>query len=186
MRILLKSKLYQQEIMRWALILGLIIWALVASVLALQNRKETLLIGIDERGSVKLITDKDDQFLQEEIKGFLNQFLELYYSYDENTFESRVARAADLFSDELWSEKQAELLALSEKLKKEPLAQSFELEVLDLIGTDKVEAVLNIKIKQRISEHKIKLKVNLVFDKRKRSIKNPWGFELKELSSVVL
>lgn len=186
MRILLKSKLYQQEISRIVLILALLIWAIMASFLALQNRKEIILIGLDQKGHAQLISDKDNHFAQEELKSFLQEFLESFFRYDENTFSQRISLATDLMSQELWTSQKDKLLQIAEQLKKEPLTQDFTVESMDMLDDSRVEAILRVTIKQRISEKSIRLRVNLGVKPKERTRTNPWGFEITELADVVL
>lgn len=186
MRILLKSKLYQQEILRWIVIFALCVWALITSALALQNKKEIILIGLDQKGFARVIKDKDDRFIQEEMKSFLQEFLTSFYSYDEKSFSSRISIATDLMSQDLWNSQKEKLLSVGEKLKSEPLTQSYEIESLDQVDESKIEAILKVKVTQRLSEKVLRLKVNLTLKAKERSSSNPWGYEIKELSDVVL
>lgn len=185
MSLIFKSKLYRDEFKHWVLIFALTLWALIASVLAVRVESKTILIGIDEAGS-RLITDSNDRILQNELKNFIKTFIETFYGYDERSFSSQMGHAADLMSVELWETQKPKLLEMKEKLTKLPLSQSPEIESLDLIDGNRVEGVLELIIKSRISEQKIKLKVNLSFDKAERTETNPWGYEITEVSDVVL
>lgn len=180
------SRLYQQEIQKWILILALCAWGLTASVLAIQNRKEIILVGLSSSGSARLIESKDDRYLQEELKGFLMAFLELYYTFDQASFAGRVGAASDLMADGLWSQQKEKLSQLQESLKTEPLKQSAGIESLDLVSDSKVDAVLNLRIEQRLSQRNIKIRVTIEVSPHARSTQNPWGYEIKELSDVAL
>lgn len=180
-----KSKLLREEIKHWLLLLSLGVWALFATAFALKNNSKTILIGIDESGS-RLITETNDRILQNELKNFVKYFVEQYYIYDEKTFADQMSIASDLMSPELWEAQKPKLLELKEKLQKLPLVQLAEIESLDKIDSDKVEGILNLLIKSKISEHKVKLKISLKIMKSLRTEQNPWGFEIMELSDVVL
>jgi len=180
------SRLYEQEIQRWILCSALLIWALTASVLALQNRKEILVVGISSSGSARIIESKDDRYIQEELKGFLLSFLEQYFNFDQANFLERVGRASDLMTIELWNQQKAKLAEIQEGLKKEPLKQSATIESLDLISDSKVEAILDLHIEQRLAKRNIKIRVTIEVAPHERSAQNPWGYEIKELSDVVL
>ncbi len=186
MRLLLKSKIYQIEIQRWLLILTLLIWSGTATVFALQNRKEIVLIGLESNGFARVINEKNDRILQNELKAFVFEFLNNYYAYDENTFLIKLSKATDQMSASLWESQKAKLLDISENLKKTPLTQSFEIESLDLINGNHVEAILKIKIQQRLSEKIFKLKVNLEVENKPRTSTNPWGYEIREVTDVVI
>lgn len=180
-----KSKLYREEVKHWLLIASLILWAGLASVYALKNESKTILIGIDENGS-KIITDSNDRILQNELKNFLKSFLLTYYGYDEKSFSTQIELASNLMSLELWERAKPRLLEQKEKLTKFPLTQIPDIESIDMIEQGKIEAILNLSIKARLNEQKVKLKVRLSFMKAQRTELNPWGFEITEVSDVVL
>ena len=182
---ILKSKLYREEIKHWGLIAALLSWALVATVFAVTNNQKTLIIGIDDAGS-RLITDSKDRLLKSETKQFLKYFLDQYYTFNQETFNERIGVATELMSPDLWAKEKSKLLDLKDKLDKNPITQFSELENIDLVDQNKIEATLKIKIKSRMTEQNIKLKVTLDFKKQERSEQNPWNFQITELSDVVI
>lgn len=181
----LKSQLLRNEIKHWILVLGLSLWAILASFFAMKNNSKTILIGIDESGS-RLITETNDRILQSELKNFIKYFVENFYSYNEKTFGDQISSVSDVMSPELWESQKPKLLELKEKLEKLPLAQFAEIETLDKVDSNKIEGILNITVKSKLTEHKVKLKISLQFYKSTRTEQNPWGFEITELSDVVL
>lgn len=181
----LKSQLFRNEIKHWLLIVSLSIWALFASIFALKNNAKTILIGIDNDGS-RLITETNDRILQNELKNFIKYFVERYYIYDEKTYSDQMSLASDLMSPDLWEMQKPKLLEIKEKILKIPLVQLAEIENLDKVDTDKIEGILNLIIKSKLSEHKVRLKITLKISKSIRTEQNPWGFEITELSDVVL
>ncbi len=185
MALIFKSKLYRDEIKHWALIVTLTFWGTLASFFALKNDSKILLIGIDESGS-RIITDTNDRILKNELKNFLKEFLENYYNYDEKSYSNQMGLAADFMSKDLWENQKPKLLEIKTKLEKLPLSQSSEIESLDLIDQNKVEGVLILKVKSRISEQSLKLKITLSFNKASRTESNPWGYEIGEISDVML
>lgn len=180
------SRLYQQEIQKWILIFALLTWAVTASALALQNRKEVLIIGLSSSGTARIIESKDDRYIQEELKGFLMAFLDQYYSYDQSSFSERVGKASDLMSVDLWNTQKPKLAEIQAALTKDPLKQAATIESLDLISDSKIEAILNLQIEQRLAKRNIKLRVSIEVAPHVRTAQNPWGYEIKELSDVVL
>lgn len=181
----LKSQLFRNEIKQWLLIFSLTMWAVLASAFALKNNSKTMLIGIDDSGS-RLITETNDRILQNELKNFIKYFVERYYVYDEKTYADQLSLASDLMNAGLWESQKPRLLEIKEKLQKMPLVQLAEIESLDKVDSDKIEGVLNLIIKSKLSEHKVKLKIVLRICKAPRTEQNPWGYEITELSDVVL
>ena len=72
------------------------------------------------------------------------------------------------------------------KLDQNPLSQTSDIENMDLVDQNKVEAILKIKITSRMNEQIVRLKVILEFKKQERNDKNPWNYQITELSDVVL
>ena len=183
--IIFKSKLYREEIKHWILIVCLFSWASITTVFALRNTQKTLVIGIDEAGS-RIISDSKDRLMQVELKQFLKYFLDQYYTYNQETFTERVGQATELMSRDLWEKEKDKLVEIKAKLDKSPLSQFSEIESVDLIDQNKVEASVKIKIKSRLSEQTLRLKVQINFKKQERSENNPWNYQIMELSDVVI
>lgn len=181
----LKSKLIRSELKHWLLVSVLLLWAVSATVFGLSKKDRVLLIGISDSGA-RVITDQEDAFLKEELQKFVLQFLDLYYVYDEKSYKDRAGKAADVFVEELWDEKKSEMLALHEKLQKTPLSQSIEVQSVDLIETGKVEVVLKVHIKSRMSAPQVNLKVILSYRDNKRTEENPWGYQITGISERMI
>lgn len=149
----LKSKLYREELTYWCLIVILSIWGMTTTVFALRNTQKTILIGIDEAGA-RVISDSKDRLLQVELKQFLKYFLDQYYTYSAETFTERVGLATELMSADLWEREKAKLSEIKVKLEQMPLSQFSELESIDLVDQNKVEASLERNSKRILIEFK--------------------------------
>lgn len=180
-----KSKLYREEIKHWSLILMLFLWASVASYQAFKNKEELILISVSE-SQTRLITESFDPGLKNEFKNFLTEFLETYYTYDEKNFSSQMDKASNLMNLDFFELQKPKLLELQAKLQSQPLVQSAEIESIDQVEPNKIEAQVNLKVKSKLSEHNFKIKVRLALASSKRSKLNPWGFEVTEVSDDVL
>lgn len=178
-----KSKLYREEILRWTLYTSLLVWALSSTYMLLKKNDKLVLIGIDESGT-RLITDTGDRILQNELKSFFQEFLKKYYEYDEKSFPDQIESASNLMSSDLWETQKSKLLNIQEKLQKYPLSQSIEIESIDMIDNQKIEAILNIKINSKIAVKNVKLKVKLNFEKHSRNELNPWNYQITEVQDA--
>lgn len=186
MRTLFKSKLYQLEIQRWALILTLLSWSIVSTTLALQNKKETLLVGIDSMGFARVISSQNDRYIQEELKAFLKEYISKAYTFAPLTFDAQLGAAANLMSNKLWDSKKSELLKLRETIQHDPYEQTAQIESLDLVSDGQVEGIINLEVIQKLNRRHLKVKVTLSFGPNERSVQNPWGYQITEVSDVVL
>ena len=183
--ILLKSKIYREEILRWVLILALFAWAMVATVIALRAKPETLLIGLDDHGA-RLITDQKDRLLVTESTKLIQNFVDLYYSYNEVNHGVRVGHATDLMTEELWKKLQPELAKVQEKLSKEPLTEVAEIDSIDQLGPNRIQVLVSLTIKQRMSERVVKIRLEIGLRQRERTSSNPYGFEIVSLSESTI
>lgn len=183
--LLYRSKLLRESILYWLSFVALLLWALTATAWAIHKSDKTVLIGIDEAGT-RIITNSSDRLVQSELKNILKYFFDNYYSYSDKNFFERMSLATDLFSNSLWEQQRDKILLLGTNLKKTPLSQSAEIESIDRVDNNKLEAILSLKVQSRMSEQKVKLKVLLTYKRSERTEKNPWGIEITEISDATL
>ncbi len=182
---ILKSKLYREEIKHWLLIVALFLWAMSSTIVVFRNSSKTILVGMDESGA-RIISESTDRLLRLETKQFLKFFLDHYYTYDQVIFAEQMGLSTELMSPDLWEKEKSKLIELKAKLDKNPLSQTADIENMDLVDQNKVEAILKIKITSRMNEQIVRLKVIIEFKKQERNDKNPWNYQITELSDVVL
>ena len=185
MDLVFKSKLYREEYLRYGLILVQFIWGLSTTVLALRNSEQIVLIAVS-KNETRVISENFDPVFDTELQNFLKKFVENYYTYNQSTFAKLTGMAADLMSESLWDKSKEKLLEVEAKLKEEPLTQESTILSIDLVMENRAEVVLEIKIKSRITEKKIRVKAIITFKPAKRSKRNPWGFEITEIQDAIL
>ncbi len=185
MALIFKSKLYREEIKHWALICLLLVWASLATALAIANKQKIILIAVggDE---TRIITENKDHALKSELKNFVQAFLQNYYGFTESTFDQNMSIASDLMSEELWERQKPKIQELKTKMKPIGLSQGVEILSLDQIDQNKIEGIINLTIHGRALDKIIKIKVNITFAQIPRSEQNPWGYEMKEVSDALL
>jgi hypothetical protein len=185
MKILLQSKLLREEIKHWALILSLLVWSLIASILALKNNSKTILIGISPMGA-EIITENNPKLSKIEITNFLKTFLENYYSYSSQTYLPQMEKSTNLWSDELFNTKKDSLIAQNERLTETHLTQTSKVISIDQLSADSYEATLELTITSKLTSNTLKIKSFLKISPHSRDEKNPWGYEITEVSDVAL
>ena len=195
MRLLFQSKLYEREILRWALIVSLSVISSVSVGLLirkdLQVAPEPLLVQISKDGFVSLIENSPKGVVRGELGEFLAHFVGLYFSWDSILdFEKRMEQGTDLLSDEFWKSEREKILSIKELIKTEELRQSMVIQSLDLLdleqnSTDRdeiiAEAKLQILTRRRLSESMDQKTVRIVLKKKVRTHKNPWSYEVVSL-----
>lgn len=185
MSYVLKSRLYREEMLKWALVIALFAWAITATVVAASAKNEIVLVGVSDNESY-LITPENKAHEQKELVGFVRKYLSLYYSFDEKTFAQNISAAGDLMSEELWIAKQPELEKLAANLKTDPLSQHANILSLDYLEDGKYEASIELVIHRKLDRAKALVKVNLRLERRIRTSNNVWPYEVTELTDAVL
>ncbi|WP_413578596.1 hypothetical protein ACLVWU_08670 [Bdellovibrio sp. HCB290] len=178
--LLYKSKLLREEIKTWAALAGLFLWGATATTVAVTRREKIVLVGIDDAGT-RIITNSSDRLVREELKQFLRYFFEMQYSYNEVNYHTRMSFATDLYSEKLWNEQKPKIIQIGENLTKVPLTQTADVLSIDKTESGAIEALLRLRIRSRLNEHIVNLKVRLSYRKIDRHERNPWGFEVTEI-----
>lgn len=160
-------------------VLGLaVIYIMVATVLLLRIRPEPLLIGVDQYGT-RVIRDSSDRLVKKERENFLKRFLMLFYNYDSGSFEERISESGDLMSGALWAEKRDEFSKIARQLKAEDLEQKATVSELRELDETSYQADVALIIRRKLTESKVKLRVDLRVRPNRRNEKNPYPLEVE-------
>lgn len=172
------SRATQLSLLRKTLIFGLVIYSALLTIIMFRVKPHAILIGIDQYGT-RVISAAGDRLLKKEKENFLKHFLALLYSYNEETFETRISDCGDLMTKVLWAAKKQEFLKLKEKLKTEPLTQIAEITELREIDQGEYEADVSLKIRRKLTENTIKLRVQIRVKSSARAENDPYPFEVE-------
>jgi len=153
-------------------------YIVVATVLLLRMKPEPLLIGVDQYGT-RVIRDSSDRLVKKERENFLKRFLTLLYNYDSTSFEERVSESGDLMSDALWTEKRDEFAKIASQLKAEDLEQKATVSELRELEETSYQADVALTIRRKLTENKVKLRVDLRLRPNRRNENNPYPFEVE-------
>ena len=116
--------IYKNETVFLLLIGVLFLWAMVATLLAFQNKEKVILIGK---------TDSSYQLIENEVKtpfeteNFIRHFLALTLNFDEKSYRKHISLAGDLMTENLWLKKQIEFKEMDGFIKKHQVIQSSEI-----------------------------------------------------------
>lgn len=166
------------SIAKKVIVAGLAGYTAIASVLLLRMKPQTILIGIDQYGT-RVIREPGDRLLKKEKENFLKRFLALLYGYDSETFEKRVSESGDLMSDQLWSEKREEFERIGKQLKNEDLTQEVQVRELREVDDWTYQADVALKIRRKLTEATVKLRVELRIRPNPRRENNPYPYEVE-------
>ena len=153
-------------------------YIVVATVLLMRMRPEPILIGVDQYGT-RVIRDSSDRLLKKERENFLKRFLTLLYNYDSASFEERISESGDLMSDALWSEKRDEFSKIGSQLKTEDLEQKATVSEPRELDESSYQADVELKVRRKLTESMVKLRVDLRLRQNQRNENNPYPFEVE-------
>jgi multidrug efflux pump subunit AcrB len=171
--------------LRRLLFLGVVVWALVATVLLLKNQPKTLLVGIDQYGA-RLITDQSDRLLKAEAENIAKRFVVTLLNYSAETFESQVSQAGDLISEKAWELRRDEFRKLSERLKGQEFSQVAKIQEVRQVSDLEFEIDVKVESKSRLQAATTALRYQLKLQPKKRTALNPSAFEVADYAEHVL
>lgn len=180
-------------------------WAITATIAFLRQKPKTVLIGIDQNGT-RVIESRMDPLFETEVVNFIRNFVQLYYSYESETFLKQVGEATEYFSENLWKRNEEQLSRQTESLKKESLSQITVLKTIEQLSVEKPKRGVNtdgggspmdllrgkyhvtgeINISARLRRWMKGLDVQLSLRRVPRTERNPWGFVIDELEDKIV
>ena len=168
-----------------AILLTLTAWAVIASTLALQNKRELVLIGLDPNGT-RVITSREDPLFKTEVVNFLRSFVSELYTFTPDTFDSSVGRASDLMTTDLWEKEKEKVIKLQAIVKAEAISSSAEITSITKVSTGVFKVGLLMSESRRVGKQTKKLELSVGLRKGERSESNPYGIEVEKLEETLV
>ena len=170
--------IYKQEMLFIYLIVGLFLWALVASLLAFQNKAQLLVIG-KTNDSYQLIGDEEKDPV--ETGNFIRHFLALTLNFDEKSYNRHISLAGDLMTENLWEKKKPEFIQMADFIRKNKVTQSSEILKIQKVKSNLYEVkIRNYLFKKGVLTEKDKL-ILLSLTDNQRSFENPWRYSVSSI-----
>ena len=164
-------RLYKQEVAIFSLIISLLLWGVVATILAFQNRSQVVLIG-KTGDSYHLIVEEEITPL--ETGNFIRHFTALTLNFNEESYKRHISLAGDLMTEELWKKKKSEFIELFGFIKKNKVTQSAEVLKIEKVKSNSYEVkIRNYLFKNGNLTEKDKV-ILLTLTENERSFENPW------------
>lgn len=177
--------LYKTEILSACAIALLSVWALSSTVIAISRNDKVVIFRINSDGESELIGEKNDGALAEP---FIYRYVQLMYNYDSNSFESNVRKSLPYLSQEFWTKIKPDFIASIAKIKERRVVQSTAIttKVSKIDGNQyafatQSEITKNSSDGNRTTETQM-LKVLIQVKKVQRSLENPFGWEVQNVS----
>lgn len=164
-------QLYKKEMAVISLIVSLMLWGIMSSYLAFQNKSQVVLIGKTDE-TYQLITDEKTTPI--ETGNFIRHFLSLTLNFNNGSYKKHISLAGDLMTEELWKKKKPEFIQMAGFIKKNKVTQSAEILKIQKVKSNLYEIeVRNYLFKNSILTEKDKL-ILLSLTPNQRSYENPW------------
>lgn len=179
--------LYQRsKVFQTLAVAGLFFWAVSASVVAIYKTmqpEKIILVGADQYG-MRVITRDNDPVLKFEAPLMIHSYIKLAYDFDQTNYRNKIMQAGGYVSEELWLSLLDNHKALADKLDKQALSQSAQIDDLIQIDTNRFEAHLSIAIRLGTTVAHKKLKIEFSIDKKKRNSSNPYEWEISRINET--
>ena len=157
--------------------LGIISWAITASIFALRNN--TIVIEISENGS-RIIDGNSDTILNAEAVRFVKLYLNRSFNFDRESFNRNLGEVSSMMSRDLWDRQHTKIISLIGHVESNQLTQSGIIERITRPSSTKYEALISVKQKTRAKVLEYQIKISLQLARVKRTEINPWGLEVVE------
>lgn len=178
-------KLYQKNIFSLLIITLLVCWSISMSVLAFRNQTKILILQVTEDGVFDVSSDEnklDNIFLI----NFLRAYVGYCYNYDVNSFDKNMSRCSDMMSEKLWNTKKEQISRAVNELKSDKVSYTTSLD--KALSKPDGSFELNITTTRFYSggTSDAKVKLTLQITKTKRSVQNPWGYEVQNVQEDII
>lgn len=155
-----------------------IAYCILTTALLMKLKPEPLVIGIDKYGT-RIIRDPNDELLKLEKENFVKSFLAQIYNYDQTNFKDRISKGGDYMTRALWTTKGKEFDRIGAQLTTEDLTQIGKIDGVRSIDDYTYEADVEIKIRRKLVETTINLRVEIKIRPARRSEPNAYPWEVE-------
>lgn len=156
------------------------LWAAIVTVLYLQLRNNPRVISVlvdPLKGHVQ-----SEELTEMEKLTFLRQFLDRYFNYDSHSFWQSQTSLAFLMTPQLGEKRIVEVSRLREKIQNKNLIQAGKLESLTVSSAGDFTARIHLKITEGTRQNDLYTQLRLRLHKTDRTLENPWGLLVQEMS----
>lgn len=167
-----------------ALVLGLFIWASVASFLYLRLKNNPRVIAVTTEIGRDILPNSKVSDLERVT--YLRQFLERYFNYDSENFWPSQTSLSFLMSPDLRAERVSEVSRLREKIQQKNLLQKARINSIRLTSDLHYVAQITLLTKTHTdiesAPEQLFVSVILSLEASDRTLENPWGILVKTMS----
>jgi hypothetical protein len=185
-------KIHAQEILKrntqFLLFIGMAIMCFIstmASIKAISKSNHPIIIGIDSNGT-RIVSEANDPIFKTEATAFIQKFLFNVYNFDSENFIKRIGYATSIMSEDLWKRKQNEILDLKNKIERDSIAISGQIQKLTKDENGTYHALILVHEKSRLNEQDHQIEVSLNLKSTIRNQENPSGLEVDSYEETII
>lgn len=144
---------------------------------ALSKTSRPMIIGIDANGT-RIVTDQADPIYKTEAVTFIQKFLFNVYNFDPENFMKRIGLTTTMMSEGLWKTKRSEILDLKNKVERDSIRISGQIQKMTLDDSGIYHGLVLVKELSRMNEQVHLIGVSIKLKTVSRTQDNPYGLEV--------
>lgn len=143
----------------------------------LSKSSRPMIIGIDTNGT-RIVTDQADPIYKTEAVAFIQKFLFNVYNFDSENFMKRIGLTTTMMSEDLWKSKRSEILDLKNKVERDSIRISGQVQKMTLDDSGVYHGLVFVKERSRMNEQDHLIGVSIKLKTVPRTQDNPYGLEV--------
>lgn len=171
-------KFFEKQFMTVLIISSLLLWATVASIFAISQKREVILLRMDGFDTA-IVSEKARTPV--EIENFLNHFVGLFYSYTSTNYEDHIDRSMFLMGKKVALEFSPKLNKMFEKVRDTHTYQSSMVTKISRIRDFEYEILMKVLRRENEGEKTEDYRARIKLSKTKRSMNNAFGLKVTSL-----
>lgn len=171
-------KFFEKQFMITFIIVILLMWATIASVFAVSQKREVILIRMDGFDTAPM---DEKARTPVEIENFLNHFVGLFYSYSSQNYEDHMDRVMFLLNKNVALQFAPNLNKMFEKVKNTHVYQSSIITKMSRIRDFEYEVLMEVLRRESEVEKKDEYRARIKLEKTQRSFENAFGLRVSYL-----
>lgn len=151
--------------------------SVVVNLKVLSKSNRPMIIGIDTNGT-RMVTDQADPIYKTEAVAFIQKFVFNVYNFDAENFMKRIGLTTTMMSEDLWKAKRSEILDLKNKVERDNIHISGQIQRMTLDEAGIYHGLVLVKERSRMNEQDHRIEVSIKLKTVPRTQDNPYGLEV--------
>lgn len=161
------------------------ITSIIINLKSVSSYKRPLIIAVDTNGA-RIVSQLTDPIYKTEALSFIQKFLFNVYNFNSQNFIKRIGFATSIMSEDLWKKKENEILDLKNKVERDQIEITSEIQKITLDENSTYHALISVYEKSRLNETNHLVKISLKLKQTTRSNENPSGLEVDSYEETII